>query len=290
MNLRTLEDVPYPRLHQAFLAAFADYAVPLALTELQLAEMHRRRGVRLDLSVGVFDGDAIAGFTFNGFGPWGGASAGYDSGTGVLPSARGKRLAALMMERSLELLGAAGATRYVLEVLQGNATAFRVYEGIGFRVTREFLCWSLDVVRPRSAAAFAIARASSIDDVQVSGMRDWMPSWQHSDASLARAGEKKTILVARDGDDVAGYLAVFASGDVAQFAVSRAHRRRGIATALVRAARDLSPCPLRIVNIDAGDSGTRRFLEAVGAIETVRQYEMVLELPAPVAGPSTPAP
>lgn len=290
MDLRTLESVPFSELHEAFRAAFADYAVPLELTELQLAEMHRRRGVRLDLSVGAFDGDEIVGFTFNGFGPWNGAPAGYDSGTGVLPSARGKGLAALMMERSLDLLSEAGARLYVLEVLQGNATAFRVYEGIGFRVMRELLCWSLDVVRPRSAAPVEIARASSLDDVPLSAMRDWMPSWQHSDASIARAGEARTILVARDGEEVAGYLVGFASGDIAQLAVARARRRRGIATALAAAARELSPRPLRIVNTDAGDVGTTRFLEAVGAVETVRQWEMALELQSPLAGPSTEAP
>ena len=70
---------------------------------------------------------------------------------------------------------------------------------------------------------------------------------------------------------------LFSSGDLAQFAVARDDRRRGIGTALLAAARAASPSPLRIVNTDAGCAATSRFLASVGSSELVRQYEMTRE-------------
>lgn len=277
MQLRSLEMIPFETLFDAFRRAFVDYSVPIALTRTQLAEIHRRRGVRLDLSAGAFAGDALVGFTFNGLGEWEGRRSGYDSGTGVCPDARGRRLASRMMYRSLELLRDVGATRYVLEVIQDNAVAYRVYEGLGFRVTRELLCWSLDSVAESTNAEIGIELVSSLDSVKPGGMWDWTPTWQNSIDSIRRAAELRSILAAVESDAVVGYAVLFESGDLAQFAVAPSSRRCGIGTALLHAARARSTHPLRIINTDSRDAGTSSFLEALGATETVRQYEMILD-------------
>lgn len=278
MELRTLESTTADARYEAFERAFADYDIKLGLTPAQLAEMHVRRGVRHDLSVGAFDGETLVGFTFNGLGTFKGRTAGYDAGTGVVPSARGQRLASRMMHRSLELLKGAGANRYVLEVLQTNTVAFRVYEQLGFRVTRDFVYWSLDQVPATPRTDLAIETARSLDGVPADDMLDREPSWQNSMDSIARAREPKTVFLARVNGRLEGYAALFDSGDVPQIAVARQSRRRGIGTALVHAARGRSTRPLRFANIDAADTGTTRFLESLGASETVRQHEMELEL------------
>jgi len=279
MNLGTLESISYSELYDAFRVAFSDYSIRFDPTEDQLAELHRRRGVRLDLSVGAFDGDAIVGFTFNGFGNFNGRIAGYDSGTGVVPSARGRGLAALMMDRSLEILHAEGASCYVLEVLKENAPAFRIYENAGFRVTRELRSWTLDRIT-RPATDVRIESAATLEAVPFTKMWDWTPSWQHSLDSLGRAGERRTVLYSKNDGEVEGYAVVFSSGDLAQFAVSRSRRRSGIGTALLHAARAATQNPLRIINIDAADTGTAAFLDSIGAMKSVDQYEMIREIDA----------
>jgi ribosomal protein S18 acetylase RimI-like enzyme len=274
-RLHSLESLPRDEIHRAFLRAFADYSVPIEASAEQLAEMHRRRGVDHELSFGAFEGGELVGFTFNGLGTWDGCLAGYDAGTGVVPHARGRGLAARLMGRSLERLQQAGATTYVLEVIQSNTSAFKVYERLGFRITRELLCWSVDEVPQPATPAIAVETGLSIPDPP---MRDWSPSWQNSDESIARASEPRTILTARrDGEDV-GYAVLFESGDLAQLAVAPGERRRGIGTALCHAARGRSARPLRIINTDARDSGTTRFLESLGGSELVRQFEMTIAL------------
>ena len=100
MEIRTRESASIEMIHDAFTRAFSDYLVPMKLSALQLAELHRRRGVRLDLSVGAFENDELVGFTFNGLDEWSGATTGYDAGTGVAPSARGQGLSTVMLERT----------------------------------------------------------------------------------------------------------------------------------------------------------------------------------------------
>ena len=67
-------------------------------------------------------------------------------------------------------------------------------------------------------------------------------------------------------------------GDLAQLAVARDARRRGIATRLFRQAQTLAGKPLRILNVDDCDAGIAAFLEHAGAVKTVRQYEMIKRL------------
>ncbi len=278
VDIRTLVSTSHRDLYKAFVRAFSDYSVPLNLTPDRLLEMHRRRAARLDLSVGAFDGSELVGFTVNGFGSWRGSSAGYDAGTGVVPEARGKGLASSMMERSLQLLHEQGATRYVLEVIQTNVSAFRVYQRAGFGITRDLICWSLDEVSRPGSSGLTVETVKSLDGLALTDIHDWMPSWQNSSDSIARAAEPRTILATTIGDEFAGYAVLFDSGDLAQIAVAAEHRRRGVGTALLSEARRIAGRPLRIINTDAGDAETTRFLESLGATETVRQYEMELAI------------
>jgi ribosomal protein S18 acetylase RimI-like enzyme len=119
MRVGTLETTSFATLCAAFDRAFGGYAASFPASDTFLEEMLRRRGVRLELSVGVWEGGELIGFTLNGLD----GDTGYDSGTGVVPAHRGRGLAAVMLERTFALLRDAGATRYQLEVLEANRRA-----------------------------------------------------------------------------------------------------------------------------------------------------------------------
>ncbi len=283
MEIRTLLSIPSATLHRAFSTAFSDYAVPLELSPDALAELHRRRGVRYELSVGAFSGDHMVGFTFNGLGTWNHGRCGYDAGTGVIPSARGQGLATRMMERSLSLLSAEGTAHYLLEVLQSNLAAVNIYRGLGFRISRELLCWRLGDVPARTIPGLQIQSIAEDDHLTFDITREgplWgaTPSWQNSAESITRASAARTTLIAQTDGALTGYAIIFRNGDLAQLAVAPAMRRRGIGTALLRAARRYAGTDLTVTNTDARDPQTTRFLQALGARERARQYEMILDL------------
>jgi ribosomal protein S18 acetylase RimI-like enzyme len=254
-------DGPFAVIHAAFLEAFSDYVVKLSPTAAQLREMLERRGWVPELSVGAYDGETLVAFTLNGFD----GVTGYDSGTGVLPTHRRRGLAEEMMEWSRNRLGEAGATRYLLEVIETNAAAVALYQRCGFDVTRRLQCWS-----------FESSERITLPERDV--MPEWWdiePAWQNSTPSIRRARERPVI-----AGDEHGYVVVFPSnGDVPQLAVEHTYRRRGNGRRLLNAAATLAGKPLRIMNVDARDEGIAAFLEACGAKKSVAQFEMALQIP-----------
>lgn len=274
MNARALEDGDFAAIHRAFGEAFGDYAVPFQLTPEQLREMLRRRGWSPEASVGVFDGERLVAFTLNGVGTWRGVRTGYDTGTGVVPSHRGRGLSRRMIDESIDRLRHRGAAQYLLEVLQENRRAFDVYRGAGFEVTRELQCWACEP--PAGTPEARVVRLDDPDWTVVSSFFDVQPSWQNSIDSVRRAGAPRTHLgFTRDGA-LDGIAVVFESGDLPFVAGHPATRRRGVGRALLAAASRAAGRPLRILNVEGEYAA--EFLQACGAQRTVRQYEMLRAL------------
>lgn len=265
---RTLRDDDFDRVLQAFGESFADYVVPFALNADQLREINARRGVRLDLSVGAFDGDRLVGFTLNGFD---GATA-YDSGTGVVPSHRRTGLAKGMLAFIEPHLRAAGARSYLLEVIKTNVRALELYKALGFTITRSFTCWKFEGAGNGTGVDI---RPTDPDWRALAAFRDVAPSWQNNDASMIRARHPHIVLGAFDGEVLAGYAIVFPrTHELAQLALRRSHRRRGIGSALLAAAMNEADGSLRVLNVDASDRGIEAFLQARGGAMFIEQYEM----------------
>lgn len=261
MVIRPLTAADFDAIHAAFLSAFSDYVVPFSLTREQLDEMLTRRGWVPEASVAAFDEDRIVAFTLNGVE----GERGYDSGTGVVPSHRRHGLARQLMQASERLLRERGCSEYVLEVLEANERAAKLYLSEGFVISRGLQCWRLEQAGDPLPLPAGIAHPE---------WWDVQPSWQNSSASIARARDARLTLGDEDG-----YVIVFpGNGDVPQLAVRPEARRRGIGTRLLRAAATAAGKPLRIMNVDERDAGTAAFLESAGATKFVRQLEMIKRL------------
>jgi len=260
LTMRTLTADDFDVLHAAFGEAFSDYVVPFKPTREQLREMFTRRGWVPELSVGAFDGERMVGFTANGFD----GAAAYDSGTGVVPSHRRGGVSRRMFEFLGPILRGAGASSYLLEVIETNAAAEALYRGLGFQETRRFDCWTYEGTGGGQLAGRSVNEE----------WWDVEPAWQNSTASIRRAHDPHLVL----GDE-RGYAVVFpGNGDVPQLAVAREHRRRGVGRELLHAARAAAGRPLRILNVDDRDEGIAAFLESCGARRFIRQIEMRLPL------------
>lgn len=260
--IRPLSLTDFDSVHRAFLSAFSDYSVPLQLSKLDFLELLRRRGYVPELSCGVFDEDELVAFTLTA------ACAGraYDTGTGVVPTHRGRGLGSRLLDATIDLLRNAGYTHYRLEVIESNEPAVMLYLRNGFAITRELQCWSYDSAAPH--VMFPVLRHPDWGTLQ--SWWDVEPSWQNSTHSLHRAGDRFAVV-----GDAAAYCVVFPStGDVPQLAVHPAARRQGRGRKLLDTAAALAGKPLRIINVDAHDPALDAFLSAAGAQRTVRQLEM----------------
>ena len=106
------------------------------------------------------------------------------------------------------------------------------------------------------------------------------PSWQNSREAVERSLGKKRIFEAVVEERVVGYL-IFSGnfGRVAQLAVAKSHRRRGIGTTLMGAMsrETASGLSTQVINCDTSNKGTIEFFAGLGYYERLRQHEMILE-------------
>ena len=283
MQIKSLAKTNFGTIFKAFSQAFADYE--LQLNEVQLQTMLKRRGFNSGLSFAAFDNNEIVAFTLNGIGNFNGIPTAYDTGTGTLKDYRGKGLATKVFEYSIPYLREMNIRQYLLEVLQHNTKAVSVYRNIGFETIREFNYFMqkneeimnetnpADV--PCSIEQIDIATFNSLTDFW-----DFHPSWQNSFESIHRATEDFVSLGAFIERKLAGYC-VFepASGDITQLAVDKQHRRKGIASLMLKEIIQLNKHDtVKIVNTDISCNSITGFLKAKNIDVKGRQFEMIREI------------
>ena len=100
-----LKEEQFPRIHRAFMEAFAEYYVDTSgMTETVLHNRAVKNGVDFGLSAGVFDGKDLVGFTLIGLDRWNEKSGAYDIATGIVPSHTGRGIAGGMFDFALPKL------------------------------------------------------------------------------------------------------------------------------------------------------------------------------------------
>jgi ribosomal protein S18 acetylase RimI-like enzyme len=110
---------------------------------------------------------------------------------------------------------------------------------------------------------------------------DGRPSWQNSVDAVKRSRKSKRIVGAFDGDACVGYIVDSSGlGRVAQVAVDKDHRNRGIGAALVRAMQieTADEFSLQVINIDKENTAAMGFFKGLGFYERLSQFEMLMEL------------
>ena len=242
MQFRALHAADFQLVHRTFLRAFDDYEIPVHLSADELRRLLARRGAELGLSVGAFDGEDMVAVMAVAMDTYEEIVTAYDVFTGVIPSHRGRGLAGQLFDAALPALIECGARRFLLEVIQSNDAAVRAYERAGFAIRRDFRCYEVDTDRVDSlepGSGIKIVPGHFADIEEYGEWRDWMPSWQNSDNAIRRALDEPVLLEAHVDSTPVGYAVVMLQArDVAQLVVHDSHRRRGVGSALLRAAHD----------------------------------------------------
>jgi ribosomal protein S18 acetylase RimI-like enzyme len=275
----TIAEIPV--LHQTFLKSFADYIIPIQLTEEQFDTKLKREGVDLSFCVGAFRGQEMVGFILTGLGEWQGSPTAYNGGTGVIPAFRGQNLTQKMYEFLRQKLKESGVDTCLLEVIHENESAKRSYQNVGFSIIRSLDCYRAakqDITLKAQVPEFVVIKKAVKPDWNLySSFWDIEPTWQNSIAALKRCKQEFVILEAFEGDNtLCGYIAFLpATGGVAQFAVKRDSRGVGIGTALLREAiEQTTATALMFVNIDSEGESFNQFLRSRYFKSFLKQYEM----------------
>jgi len=280
---RFLDESFREELYHTFIAAFSDYVLPFELTYEQFQLHLRLNAVDLGSSVGIFHDDKMIAFTMNGVDDWNGRRTIYDAGTGVLPVHRRSGHGMSMFDDTLPHFKQAGLEQYLLEVISTNTNAVSMYEKLGFIKERELLLLQTtnEIVCSSKPDGLTIRPITDPDWNQLTTFWDGYPAWQNSVAAIERCRDAKHIIGAFIDGDCVGYV-VFStrSPKIAQIAVAREYRRRGIGTHLLASVRENSAInmPTKVLNLDRSIQSATAFFDHHGFEIEILQYEMRREL------------
>jgi len=125
-------EMPKASLVDALNAAYADYYVPIRLTEDSFDELVHRESVSLSASAAALKGNRIIGIGLLGIR----GHRAWIGGMGVLPRFRKQGVGRRLMEYLINKARAHNLSKIQLEVLSQNKPAQRLYQSIGFRTKR----------------------------------------------------------------------------------------------------------------------------------------------------------
>lgn len=290
LEIRALRDTELPLVHELVRDAFAVYPVPMRLSLEQLGDMLERRGVDWTLSFGAFHQGELIGATMTAVDEWPSVHpCAYAIITAVRMGWQGRGVLTALFEWLSLALDHRNINQMQLEVLIDNPRARRAYERLGFDTERHLFCFDLPRLdRPQRFTehlGFAVFEGEAADVVQEERGELWAsfwgltPAWTGS-SGTARRTRSRVVFEARWADEVCGYAVLEPnSAELMQLAVAPEHRRKGVATEMIRACQQRIRGPaLRILNVDdGGDRGvTIAALRRLGGEMSAVQLEMVL--------------
>lgn len=275
MTVETLADIDIPQIAAAINQSFSDYIVPFQLNAEQLHYKIVQEDVNLDLSVGVFDGDALVGLMLHGLRKNNDNLVAYNATTGVIPTYRGKGLVRKMYDFLIPKLKELQVQKMVLEVIDGNDPAIKAYEKMGYTISRKLVCFSGTAQVNEALKEISIKEATAFQWNKWLSFWDIQPSWQNAIQSVKNSKAICKALEAYINDELVGYLIYNTnSKKVNQFAVSPTKRQKGIATALFSHLQQVLNSEMYVYNIDGASAACISFLKELGLKEKVNQFEM----------------
>lgn len=280
---RFLTKTEFPQVHKTFIDAFSDYLVKFELTERQFQNHITLNAVDLNRSAGCSVGGDLIGISLNGFGEWEGKRTVYDAGTAVLPEFRRRGASRAMFDWMMPYFAGEGYEQFLLEVITRNEPAVKLYEQLGFKRTRELLLLETselkDAERPLPEG-IEIREIHRHETIPFASFWEGRPSWQNSLEAVERSLQMKRVFGAFASAECIGYIVFSAGvGRLAQLAVHRDHRRKGIASHLLaEMQKDSAEEKLQVINLDESMTESVVFFQNRGFRTALGQYEMVREL------------
>jgi GNAT superfamily N-acetyltransferase len=280
-KITSLGTTSFDEIFACNLSAFKDYPFQWSREDLQKA-IHRR-GFDPSLSFGAFHNSELVSFTLNGVGYCGDLKTAYDTGTGTIPEHRGKGLASGIFNYSIPFLTAAGIKQYILEVLEENKTAFGVYERQGFRISRKFDCFRVNMSEWKKEEnqlpdGYYSQEIDFSYQPEMEVMSDFTLSWQNNFQALLKTPNDFAVSGVFKNNKLIGFGIIEPrTGDVPVLSVTQSERRKGIGSFLLSELKKKNKAEiLKAINIESNQHATRMFIEKQGIPKIVSQYEMIL--------------
>lgn len=142
MTVNSLSRISLDELLDCFLVAFENYFVKMPTNKNYYEQRWRAAKVDFNYSYGMFDQGKLVGFIIHAIDKRAGILTAFNTGTGVIPEYRGRRIVKSIYEYALKDLWHNGIERSTLEVIAENSIAIRSYQSVGFKVCKKYKCYT----------------------------------------------------------------------------------------------------------------------------------------------------
>ncbi len=276
-----MDIVPFDRryfdsLFKCFVEVFSVSKGKIRLTREEFEiRIYNKLQINNESSQLIVEKDKVLGFVLHSVGEFHDQRYLYNGGTGILESQRKKRLGHVLLERALTA-GSGLAEKVILEVVEDNEPALRLYESHGFRPVRSFRCFKRERVPTTSINSEVEIQVRNIGKVErFEGWDEFETSFADSLQHTSKNPYEK-VLVASIDKEAVGYIMFQPHiGRISRLVVNPAFRRRYVASTLIKKVQELAGVKsLTMMNIPEDQSEMIQFLEAKGFSNGLNQIEM----------------
>lgn len=273
MEIKTLDTIAFSDLVTCFLKTFENYFVKMPTDLDYYQKRWRMAGMYLNLSYGMFYKGKLVGFVIHAIDEREGNLIAYNTGTGVLPEYRGRHIVNSIYQFAFPELRKNGVTKCQLEVIKENKRALNVYKAIGFKTTRNYKCFSGDIMLGNEITDFELKKVDK-------SYFDWNSlhqntySWDNHFRSIQK-GEFDYYVVLKDGNQEAYFVVDPKNGNLPQFDILMGTPNNW--NRLFAAIKSISN-NVNIKNVDQSLTEKINFLNEIHLKNSVDQYEMELDL------------
>ncbi len=272
MKIQDLKNTELSEIVECLVRAFDGYFVKMPDGVDYWHGRFKGARVNYELSFGAFDEGELVAFIINGIDTHDGKLAAFNTGTGVIETHRGQQLVDKIYAHALPKLQAAGVEKCMLDVIQANARAIRVYERIGFSIKRNFLCFKGEI-----KVAEGVATVERVDFEEITSRKNPVHpfySWDDTNEAIRSAGGVYENYVVKNAkQEVIGHFIFNPQNNyVAQLEASA-----GNFSCLMNGIRQIAPS-IRVNNVDERRTEYVQQLLDSGLENHINQYEMELLL------------
>lgn len=273
MTVKKLSAIAFDELLDCFLNAFDNYFVSMPTDGDYYRTRWKAAKVDFDLSYGMFDEGNLVGFIIHGIDERFGKLTAFNTGTGVIPAYRGKRVVKSIYDYALEDLRKNGIEKSILEVIRENNAAIRAYQSVGFEICKEYACFAGDLEIDDSDQ-FELTEVAA-KDINWEGLPHQQAySWDFQQASIL-AGNYTFCQVSHDKVPESFFIINPQNGRIAQLDLLNTENKgwQRLFSAIKHISNTIS-----IINVDERLKDKIEQLRSIGLRNTVNQYEMELTI------------
>ncbi len=278
---KSMIDIDIKTIHDAFIDAFSEYEVKMDMPLEKLQEMMKTRSFDKKYSLGCFDKDKLVGFSLSGYRVINGLRYCYDTATGIRQAYQNKHIGKDLITNLVTMLRKNGIDYFLLEVLENNKSAQKIYLNGGFEITRKLNCYIMTKkfdVNYNSDYQFSYD-PKFLESINEQEFNSYEPSWQNKIESYNQCKEKYKVISLNIKGELIGYLIVHkTNGNIMQIGISKNKRDKGFEQILLgEMQHTLKLDKYSLLNVE-DDSYIDHKVKDIGFENSVNQYEMQMKI------------